>query len=83
MYCKENCRWASSHEQAINRRTISSIEYHGVEKNMKDWAKTLGINYQTLHGRLTRYGYSVEKAFEQPISAHLIGNTHKKPKYGK
>lgn len=62
-YCKENCRWANTYEQAINRRTIISIEYNGITKNIKEWSVYLGINYQTLHARIYRYKWDINRAF--------------------
>lgn len=35
-YCKENCRWASSKEQAYNRRTTVLFKYEGRLLNSKE-----------------------------------------------
>lgn len=61
-----NCRWATDIEQSNNRRTTFSVEYRGLTKPLADWARELGLQYHTLHRRLTKYGWSVERAFSTP-----------------
>lgn len=39
------------------------IEYKGEKHCLKVWAKRLNISYFTLHSRINRLGWSVEKAF--------------------
>lgn len=64
-YSKENCKWSSMREQAINRKTTVFIEYNGVTKCMADWADSLGIPKPTLWSRLRRYKLSIEAAFNK------------------
>lgn len=54
-YQPSNCRWATRANQARNRRTTKLIEYNGKKQCMKDWAKELGINYDTLKSRFLRH----------------------------
>lgn len=61
-YSKENCRWATRTQQAINRRTTRFVTYDGETRCLKEWATILNLNYSTVLMRLKR-GWSVEKTF--------------------
>lgn len=69
-YCPENCKWATRKEQMNNTRRNHFIEYNGETKTLAEWSDVLGINYSTLHNRITRWG-NVQKAFGTPV-----GSTH-------
>jgi hypothetical protein len=56
-----NCRWATWEQQNKNQRSTRYITYDGVTLCVKDWAKRIGMAYQTLHERLQR-GWEVEQA---------------------
>lgn len=64
-YCPENCRWADMKTQGRNKRNNRMIEYHGQCKSLSEWVNELGLSYQTVYARLTRYRLSVEEAFER------------------
>lgn len=68
-YEPNNCRWVSNKVQANNRRSNVLITYKGKTQNIKQWALELGINYKTLHRRLTVYKWSIEKALTQKVKA--------------
>lgn len=61
-YSKENCRWASSKDQARNRSNNLILKYNGESMAAFDWCKRLGIRNQTLWIRLNRLGWSLERA---------------------
>lgn len=60
-YSKENCRWATSTQQANNRRSNRYLEFEGQIKSMAEWARELNIGYLLIKKRLMR-GWSVHKA---------------------
>jgi hypothetical protein len=60
-YSKENCRWASSKEQANNRSDNTVLTYIGVSLNIAQWADRIGLPVNTLHSRLRR-GWELERA---------------------
>jgi len=67
-YTKENCRWATNKEQANNRRSNRILIFNGQRRNMKQWAKKMGMTYSTLKSRFN-YGWSVAEALTRPVGA--------------
>ena len=65
-YFKENCRWATTKEQARNMRNNINITYKSKTQCLAAWSKELGINYSTLRYRV-KTGWSIEKTFETLI----------------
>lgn len=60
-YCRENCRWATTTEQANNRRTSRRLTFEGQTLTIKEWATKKGIKEVTLRRRL-RCGWTVADA---------------------
>lgn len=58
-----NVAWATTKEQANNRRTNRIITYRGVTQTMAQWAEALGLRQGTLRERFRR-GWSLEMALE-------------------
>lgn len=48
-YSKENCRWATMKEQAVNRRTTIFISYNNKKMCLKDFSKTIGWQYHKIY----------------------------------
>lgn len=63
-YFKENCRWATSKMQVLNRRNTRYIEYNGIKKSISEWAESLGMHYAKLFNRINR-GWDIEKALNK------------------
>lgn len=61
-YSKENCRWASPVDQAHNRRNNIQLELDGEVKCLAEWARCIGVKECTLYKRITKYGWSVDRA---------------------
>lgn len=60
-----NCRWATVHIQARNKRTNIVVTLDGVTKCLKDWGTQFGLRYNTILVRLHR-GWSLEDALYTP-----------------
>jgi hypothetical protein len=56
-----NCRWATTTQQANNKRTNVLLTHGGKTQTVSEWARELGIKAMTIHMRLHR-GWSTEKA---------------------
>lgn len=56
-----NCRWATNTEQSKNRSNTRMFTIGNVTMCLKDWARSRGLNYITLIGRLKR-GMAIEEA---------------------
>ena len=66
-YCPENCRWATKSVQMNNRRTCRYITHNGETKTISQWAKEKGMSYNQLKRRIDNYGWSIEKALNEPL----------------
>jgi len=64
-YYVENCRWATTSEQAINKRTNRHLVFLGKKKTLSEWAKIYGLSFNTAAMRIYR-GWSVENALTKP-----------------
>ena len=56
-----NCRWATSEEQAKNKKVTKTITHNGLTNTITEWGKILGIPRDRISLRLKR-GKSVEQA---------------------
>lgn len=66
-YEPDNCRWITPYEQSRNLRKNVRITYSGKTMILKDWAKEIGIDYNTLWKRIRKSGWTVEEALETPV----------------
>jgi hypothetical protein len=57
-YSPDNCRWATSVEQARNKRNHRRITHRGQTRILVEWADLLGISSDTLCKRLARMSSS-------------------------
>lgn len=64
-YSRDNCRWATKKEQAMNRRNNRYIEYLGMKKTIVDWANYLGLKRSTISQRFHVYKWSIERCFQR------------------
>jgi hypothetical protein len=70
-YCPENCRWATSLEQAQNKRNVLLYEYNGQKLSAPEWARKYGIKKSTLKERIRLRGMSISEAINYGgISSH-------------
>lgn len=60
-YFKDNCRWATDSQQALNKKCIPKITYCGISKPYKEWADFLQISSANIRARL-RLGWSLDEA---------------------
>lgn len=63
-YHKENCRWATKSEQALNRKTRRLITLHDATLHLEQWSRITGINKCTIRRRIAR-GWNVERALSK------------------
>lgn len=60
-YAPDNCRWATSEEQANNKRTSRRYTYDGRTQTLAQWAREIGVSRQSLRYRLDN-DFSIEEA---------------------
>ncbi len=65
-YEPNNCKWATTKEQSLERRNSRKIEYDGKILNLSEWAKLLDIDPNTIVHRLN-HGWSIEKTLTHPL----------------
>jgi hypothetical protein len=66
-YCPENCKWVGRKEQDRNRRTSRWVIYEGWPVLVPDLASRFNIDRRTLHSRIFKYRWPVEKAVSTPV----------------
>ena len=67
IYCPQNCRWVTPHENSLNRRVSLKAEYKGQVKTLMEFAEEFNIPYKTLFCRIKYLGWDIEKSLKQPI----------------
>lgn len=60
-YTPLNCRWATQLQQSNNTRGNRIIAWRGERKSIAQWARAIGLKYNTLWWRV-KYGWSTRRA---------------------
>jgi hypothetical protein len=70
-YCPENCRVATTHEQANNKRSNSLFTAWGETKTASEWSRDprCTCSYVRLIERVTKQGWTAEAAISTPTRA--------------
>ena len=71
-YSKENCRWATMKDQQNNSRSNVMLEFRGKTFTLAQWATSLKISRDAIHGRLRR-GWSTERTLSTPVHPERAG----------
>lgn len=64
-YSKDNCMWATHTEQALNRRTNTTVSFMGEELPLKAMCIKHGLGYKKVYARINKLGWSVEDALSK------------------
>lgn len=65
-YSPENCRWASYKTQANNTRRNIVVTIDGEEATIAEFCEKRGISPFLIYDRITRLGWTPERAFNEP-----------------
>ena len=61
-YSPDNCRLVDMKTQSNNRRSNHLVTYKGKTQTISQWADELGIKYDTLLTRISKYHWNIERA---------------------
>ena len=61
-YAPDNCVWVSPAAQYLNKSHTIYIEHEGERVTLAELARRLGVDYQSLHARYRKRGYSLRKS---------------------
>lgn len=62
-----NVRWGTTKEQARNRTDNIYVDIGGVRQSLPDACELLGLDYRNVSNRMSRFGWSFERASTQPV----------------
>lgn len=65
-YCKDNCKWSTTKEQASNRRNTRWFTANGQTKTIVQWAEQLGVGRHVIYQRIES-GWSPESVVSKPL----------------
>lgn len=77
-YSPDNCRWATALAQENNKRINIVLTFDGRSQTVSEWAREMGMGYQTLRKRLN-FGWSVERSVSEPVAHKNQSTTAKRP----
>lgn len=66
-YEPENCRWATQHEQQLNRRNTIKVMYEGKEEILFHLATRFGMDPKIVSQRVAKLGWPIERALTEPV----------------
>lgn len=66
-YSPENCRWVTMKVQQNNKRNGRTITFQGETHTVSEWADITGIPYYTLHSRIAKLNWPVERALTEKV----------------
>lgn len=70
-YCPENCKWIPRKEQAFNKRQTIWVDYRGRHIQLMKLCDELGLKYDTIHNRVTKMGWDIERAINEPTHTDI------------
>lgn len=67
MYEPSNCRWVLNVENSRNRNNNRMVTIDGKAKCLAEWCEIYGVNYHTVHKRMSRSGWDARRALQTPV----------------
>lgn len=65
-YCPENCKWSTTAEQSLHKRTNRIIEIGGRTQTITEWSREYGMRTDTVAYRI-KHGMSAIEALTMPL----------------
>lgn len=75
-YEPNNCRWATRQQQCQNTRRNVFVTHNGETLCLTEWARRAGLAYKTLHHRIFKARWPMDKALSTPSqkSRHVVAS---------
>ena len=73
-YSPENCRWADTKTQSLNKRNSKYVTFNNETRLLIEFCEELNLHYNTVIERLRRHKWSIEKTLSTKTNKCFIKN---------
>lgn len=73
-YEPSNCRWATAHQQAMNKQNTLYVTYNNEKITLKECAQITGLDYKALHSQMKYQARTIDDAIQHLLKRKMNAN---------